>query len=373
MLIKHPQVGRRSALALGLGAALARSAGAATPITDAIGRTVTLPRTPERIVIEFNFEEFTAVGGAAGWDRVVGFNKRQWAVYRPATWERYKAVIPRLAELPDAGATEVGTFSAEKVLSLRPDLVITLAAGYALRAETMAQIEAAGVPVLVLDYNAQTVEKHVAGTLALGRALGEEERARSLAELYAGKSAEIRKRTEGLRTPRSYVENGSAGPGTMGNTYNGAMWGRMMEAAGGANIATGHIKVGWAPMSAEAVLAAAPEQVFLLGASWAASPVAVKAGFGVSEAEAKRSAVAYTERPGWSALPAAQRGAVHVIETSLARSLWGWTATEYMAKQMHPERFTDIDPVVDLRSYHEKFLPVAFEGCWMTRAAPTPA
>lgn len=34
---------------------------------------------------------------------------------------------------------------------------------------------------------------------------------------------------------------------------------------------------------------------------------------------------------------------------------------------MHPTAFTDVDPVVSLRRYHEQFLPVAFEGTWMAR------
>ncbi len=347
-----------------------RARAALPPITDAAGRTVVLPAPAERIVLGFNFEEFTAVAGPDGWKRVVGFDKRQWAINRPATWDRYKAVIPGLADLPDVGDTETGTFSAERVLSLRPDLLVMLAAGYTLRAAEMAQVAAAGVPILLVDYNAQTVEKHVAGTLALGRATGNEERARVLAELYRGKVADIRRRAEGLPTPKVYVENGSAGPATFGNTYNDAMWGRMLQTAGSTNIAAGRIPTGWAPLAPETVLAAAPDQVFLLGASWASSPNAVKAGFGVSEAEARRSIAAYADRTGWSALPAVRDRELHVLETSLARSLWDWTATEYIAKQLHPERFGDVDPVADLRRYHEQYLPVAFDGCWMTRLAP---
>ena len=361
---------RRAATLLPLAAALpGRARAAMPPITDAAGRTIVLARPAERIVLGFNFEEFTAVAGADGWKRVVGFNKRQWATNRPATWERYKAAIPNLADMPDVGDTETGTFSAERVLALRPDLLVMLAVGYTLRASEMAQVAAAGVPILLVDYNAQTVAKHVAGTLALGHATGNEDRAQALADLYASKLADIRKRAVGLPAPKAYVENGSAGPGTFGNSYNDAMWGRMLQTAGGINIAAGRIPTGWAPLAPETVLAALPDQVFLLGASWTHSPSAVKAGFGVSEAEARRSIAPYVDRPGWNALPAVRNRELHVIETSLARSLWDWTATEYIAKQLHPDRFGDVDPVADLRRYHEQFLPVAFDGCWMTRLA----
>ena len=42
-------------------------------------------------------------------------------------------------------------------------------------------------------------------------------------------------------------------------------------------------------------------------------------------------------------------------------------------KQLHPDAFGDIDPVESLRQYHEQFLPVKFEGCWMARVMPTRA
>ncbi|HWX46948.1 MAG TPA: hypothetical protein VNZ61_02695 [Roseomonas sp.] len=125
-------ISRRAALLLPLAATLpGRARASLPPITDAIGRQVTLRAPAERIVLGFNFEEFTAVAGAEGWERVVGFNQKQWSVNCPITWERYRKAIPRLSGLTDIGDTETGTFSVERVLALRPDLLITPAAGYA--------------------------------------------------------------------------------------------------------------------------------------------------------------------------------------------------------------------------------------------------
>ena len=359
---------------LPLAAALpSRARASMPPITDAIGRTVALRAPAERIVLGFNFEEFTAVAGPAGWDRVVGFNRRQWAVNRQSNWRRYQAAIPRLTEMADVGAGENGTFSVERVLGLRPDLLVTLAYDYSSMAPLMAQIEAAGIPILVVDYNAQVLAKHVAGTLALGQATGNEDRARALADLYAAEVADIAWRVEGALRPRAYVELGQGGAGMVGNTYNDAMWGRMVELAGGANIAKGRIPAGFAPMSAEYVLAAAPEHVFITASSWAGSPNAVQAGYDVDVAATRRTLAPYADRPGWAGLPAIRAGELHAVETGLARSLWDWTATQYIAKQLHPAAFSDVDPVASLRRYHERFLPVAFEGTWMARLMPAPA
>lgn len=365
---------RRAFLILPLAAALPhRARAAAPPITDALGRTIALKATAERIVVGFNFEEFTAVAGATGWDRVVGFDRHQWENNRRASWVRYQAAIPRLATIADIGDTERDTFSVERVLGLKPDLLITLAAGYTSRAPLMAQVEQAGVPILVVDYNAQTLEKHIASTLALGQAIGNEDRAHALADLYAQQLGDIQQRVAGRPKPKTYVELGYGGPDVFGNTYNNAMWGRMVEFAGGTNIASGRIPTGWAPMSPEYVLAAAPEHIFITASSWANAPNAVRAGYDYDIETTRRTLAPYTGRPGWSALAAIRDNELHAIETGLARSLWDWTGTQYIAKQLHPDAFTDIDPVESLRRYHEQFLPVKFEGCWMARLTPARA
>ena len=65
--------------------------------------------------------------------------------------------------------------------------------------ESVKQLDAAGIPYVVLDYNAQTVEKHTISTLALGKLLGQEQRAQELADNYKNAFADIEKRIEKLK------------------------------------------------------------------------------------------------------------------------------------------------------------------------------
>jgi len=98
------RLSRRSALILPLATAIpGRARAAMPPITDALGRTVTLKAPPERIVVCFNYEDFTAVGGPATWAKVVGMSKTLWSEWRPAVFRRYSAVIPTLATMQDVG------------------------------------------------------------------------------------------------------------------------------------------------------------------------------------------------------------------------------------------------------------------------------
>ena len=374
MSLHAPRLSRRHLLALPLLAALpARTRAAMPPITDAAGRTITLKAPPERIVTIFNHEEFTAIGSPAAWDRVVGLGRKQWAGYRAANWARYVAAIPGLEKLADVGIADDRSFSVERTLSLRPDLLIVHEWGFRSMAPLMEQIEAAGVPILVIDYNAQDPARHVASTLAMGAVLGRMDRAQALAELYMDRTRDIALRVEGKPPKRVYIEVGSAGAGIFGNTYHNVMWGRMIEAAGGINIARDRIPTGWAPMAAEAVLAAAPEYVFILGSSWTNQPNAVRAGYEVDADTTRRTLAPYADRAGWQALPAIRNGELHMLETGLARSLPDWTATQYIAKQLHPDAFADVDPIDSLKRYHETFLPITFAGTWMTRLRPPAA
>ena len=373
-----PRLSRRSALALGLSAALpGRSARAALPIiTDALGRTVALKAPAERIVIDFNYEEFTAVAGPSGWDRVVGFNRAQWADNRAAVFRRYLVPIPRLAALPDVGSTETNTFSTERVLSLRPDLVVLGYWSFAALPEQVKQMEALGIPVLVVDYNAEIPERHVASTLALGIATGNEERARTLAALYTVKLADVRRRVaDAPARPKVYVELGQGGADVVGNSYWKGMWGRLLEFAGADNIAAGRLPGAgaWGPLDPEYVLAANPDAVFIAGSSWAGRPNAVLTGFDADLLTTRARLAPYARRQGWAGLNAVRSGQVFAVEHGLCRALFDYTATQFIAKAIFPDRFADIDPVAELRRYHEQFLPVAFDGTWMARLTPAQA
>lgn len=361
-------LGRRALLGATVALGAAGRARAQGPLADAIGRPVALRGPAERIVLGFNFEEFTAIAGPAGWARVVGYARSQWSVNRAVAFPRYAAAIPALTSLPDIGNNEAGNFSPETILSLRPDLVILPEIWLAPLREAIARIEATGIPVMVVDYNAQIPERHVASTLAIGAATGAAARAEALARRYTDRLADIQRRVApGGPRPKVYVELGQGGAGAVGNTYWKAMWGRMLDLIGADNIAAGRIAGGWGVMSPEFVLAANPDAIFIAGSSWQNRPDAVMTGYGVDVATTRARLAPYARRPGWDGLRAIRAGELHAIEHGLSRSLLDYIAMQYLAKQIFPAAFADIDPVAELRDFHATYLPVAFDGTWMTR------
>lgn len=348
-------------------------AAAPLEITDGIGRKVTINTPINRVVLNFNFEEFTAVAGVESWKKVVGISRAPWEGWRPVIFNRYKAVIPSLAEMPDIGNSDDNNFSVEKVIGLKPDVLILAEWTYSSLKDGKSQIEAAGIPIVVIDYNAQLLERHLASTRALGKVMGQEARAEELAQLYDAKYRDVMARVAKVSTerkPKVYVELGQAGAETIGNTYNGTMWGKILTLMGAENIAAGKIPGPWGPLNAEAVIAANPDAIFIAGSSWVNRPKAVKTGYEASIDLTRQTLAPYAARAGWSDLAAVKSGNVNAIEHGLCRTLFDFVAMEFIGKRLYPAHFADVDPEASFRTYHEKFLPVPYAGNWMASLKP---
>ncbi|WP_145106736.1 ABC transporter substrate-binding protein [Cereibacter sediminicola] len=349
--------------------ALALPAMAEITVTDLRGRSVTLEAPAEHVLLGFNYEDFLAVTGPGGERRIAALSRGPWADWRPGQWAAYTAALPSLADLPDVGDVESGTFSVEAVIAARPDLAILATWQFDALGEGVQQIEAAGIPVVAIDYNAQTVATHVASTRLLGAVTGQAERAEALAALYQERMQDTLDRVAqaGPDARRVYVELAQKGPAEIGNSYGRGMWAGVIDMVGGRNIAAGQIE-NWGPLSPEYVLAEQPEVILLAGSEWRNKPEAVLLGFGQDEALAQERIAAYLGRPGWTDLPAAREGRVYGIYHGGSRTLSDFAFVRYVAKAIHPDAFADVDPAAELAQFYRDWLPVAPEGPFMVRS-----
>ncbi|RDL47633.1 Vitamin B12-binding protein [Ensifer sp. M14] len=335
-------------------------------VTDVKGRHVTLAAPAKKVVLNFYYEDFIAVVGPGAMDKVVALSLSTWKDWRPNQFAAYLDAIPSIAGLPDVGDTENGTFSVERVIAAKPDLVILAAWSYDALGEGVNQIEAAGIPVVALDYNAQTLEKHIQSTLVLGTVMGSLDRAEKLAAQYEAAIRDIDRRIKsaGPANKRVYVELAQKGPSEVGNSYGNGMWGALIDRLGGTNIAKGQLQ-NWGPLSPEYVLAQKPDIIFLAGSEWLNKPQAVTVGFGANEEIARERMKAYLGRPGWDALPAVRNYDVHAIYHGGARTLSDYVYAQYIAKQLYPDAFRDIDPAAEIERFYDAWMPIKAEGVFL--------
>ena len=357
-----------AAAALAVSFAMPAWAGNIT-LTDTMGRTVEVPEDPQRILLGFYFEDFMAVAGPEAYDRVVAISKDAWEGWRNLQWQTYAAVIPRLEELADVGEIDSGTFSLEAAVAAQPDVAVLAAWQYKALGDVADRLEAAGVPIVVLDYNAQTVEKHVQSTELLGKLMGAQDRAKTLADEYAAAVAEVEARLAKLpedAAPRVYVELARKGMDTVDNSYSGTQWGSVIDQLNAINIANGQIS-NWGKLSPEYVLAQNPQVILLAGSGWVGRDQAVIMGPGVDSALTHERMQAYLARPGWDGLDAVKDGKIFGIYHGGNRTLYDYAFMQFLAKAMYPEQFADMDPQATLDRFFATYMPVEFKGTYMTQ------
>ncbi|MEL0622861.1 ABC transporter substrate-binding protein [Marinomonas arenicola] len=332
-------------------------------IEDVLGRQVTVDVPAKRVVLGFYAEDYMAIGSEKAFDHVVGLSLDTWKGWRPASWSLYTQHRPSLKQIPDVGEVEAQTFSIEKVLSLNPSVVVLADWQFKGLGADVDVLESAGIPVVVVDYNAQTLARHVNSTLIIGTLTGEDARAQKMAKDYENSITYLQNTIAkvGLPKPRTYVEFGNKGPNEYSFTYGKNMWGAMISAAGGDNIAAPFVEW-WGPINPEQVLASRPEVIFIAGTESSKQPDAMLIGQGIDRKESVERLTGFTTRSGWDSLPAVENKRVFGIYQGASRTIMDGSMMQYLAKALYPQLFADLKPEQNYLNFYKQYLPVVPQG-----------
>ena len=357
--------------ALALTAAMTVAQAEVKTIKDVLGLGLKVDVPAKRIMLGFYYTDYLAVGGEKALDNVVGFSKAVWTDWTPASWEVYSKALPKLKELADVGEVEVGTFSVEKVLALKPDLVVLADWQWQAIEDDLEPLAKAGIPVVVLDYNKEQLPLHLESTRILGEITGQPERAKEIANWYEGIIKDVHSRIEksGQPQPKIYLEFGNKGPSEYGNSFGNTMWGPLAEQAKGKNIAVGHVEYA-GPMNPEQVISDRPDVVVITGreTELKKNEQAQVMGINIAKDEALKRLNGYKKREGWAELPAIKEGRLHAIYQGASRTLADAASIQYIAKALYPDAFKDVDPLATYLDFHKKYLPVVPEGTFFLKA-----
>lgn len=360
-------------LNLALAGFLANAAFASSTVTvvDLHGRSVTLKTPVERIILlESAFaQELAAILGDDFAKEIVGWDE-SFKKHAGDGYARFIEKFPQLENTPEVGSMYEGTMNVEKVIVLKPDVVIAhegmfVWGGDATKA-ALTRLEQAGVPVLFIDYYMNPLQNTTKSTLLLGKILGKEERAKALVDFYNHQIKIIFSRLENIRTPRPkvYIECAYNGPAEYGTSYGDLAWGSIIKKSGGKNIGEHVLRGRYNPLSPEYVIRQNPDIIILTGGSFK-TPGSVKMGYLASTEDVRNSMQAYVGRPGWDLLNAIKNRKVYSIYHEYTFSIYNFAAVQAFAKWFYPEEFKDIDPNATLKEYHEKFMPIDYTGTFV--------
>lgn len=356
-------------VALGIGGAGA----APVEVTDVAGRTVTVERPVARFVLGEG-RTIPLLAMLRPDDPVKGLvgmmSPLRWAW--PEAEARLLERFPGIAEIPLFGAGSAASVSAEMIIDLEPQVAIFGLADHGpgpRNGELLAQLEAAGITVVFVDFRLDPLANTVPSIALLGRLFGAEARAAAYIAFHQSRVARIRARVAGVaHRPSVFVQ---VHPGRRDCCWGMAdgMLGPFVGLAGGRNIADAVAPGPTARHSIEFLLAENPE-VWIGTASGTVEeyrdgggPVAV--GAGMTPAMAADSLARYLAAPELRVLDAVRTGRAHAVWHGFYNSPFNIVALEAFATWIHPALFADVDPRETWRRIQERFLPFRVDGAYL--------
>lgn len=357
------------ALLLPFSAALARE------VVDLAGRTVTVPDRVERIVLGEG-RMLIALGVARSGDPtrgVVGM-MGEYPLLDPAGWALWRRHFPGLDAVAPVGKASGDTFDAETAIALKPDVAIFGLAGHGPGPQAtaiLARLEAAGIPVVFVDFFKDPLVNTPKSIRLLGDVAGDPARAAAFADAYAAALAEVDRRVATTPDrPLVFLENRVGLQADCCATVGRTVIGDLIERAGGRNLGTGLIPGNTGLVSLETLLTRQPD-VYLataIGNPFTAQTQAarIQAGPGVSAEAARASLAAALARPGIADLDAVRGGRAYALWHHFFHSPFNVVAVQAMAKLFHPAAFADLDPAATLAAFSERFQPFVAEGAYWT-------
>lgn len=303
-IMTNMKTARHAAAILLLAAAFA-AGGAAQTVVDSAGRSLSLP-APARRIVSLSPAATEAVFAVGAGSSLVG--------------DTTYCDFPEAAtKLPKVGGFSASTISIERIVALRPDLVLTAGAG--MHGSVEAALARLSIPVFA--YDPQDFGSIAAGMNAIGDLAGAGESARKASASMLASIAQIKTAlasTPGDKRPAVFWEVYDEPLMTCGAaTFPHAI----IEAAGGRDIFT-DLPGAWPRVSAEEVIRRAPD--FIMGADDHGDKLTVS---GVAA------------RPGWSTVPAVRKGQIllfpaNIVSRASPRIAEGVMA---LAKALHPGLF----------------------------------
>ncbi len=341
-------------------------------ITDLTGAVYTFDKPLEHVIVQWScaggpFMTMSALLGNDVYKYLAGIDNTPQD-YRADMWAQYTAAVPGLLEVPMIGSIDE-EFNLEAVIASDAQAAILPLGMQSVAAESVqSKLEAAGIPVIYVDYHAETIENHTKSTELLGKLFGKEARAQEIIKFYREHTDAIVERVDEIlqnqERPNIYIEVGMNGPAECGNTFdNSYSWGGIAYASGGNSIGEGIVENS-SKMDPEYLLTANPEKVIFTGSYWPSKPESIRMGFDSNEEDTRKLVEAYFNRAGWNELDAVKNGEIYVIHHGLGREMYDCACFEFFAKTCFPEEFSDLNPTATLKEYYSKFLPYEFSGNW---------
>ncbi len=361
---------KSAALALGLLVSAAWPAFAEkVTVKDVTGRDVEVNVPVSHVILGEGRQIYflAALDKENPFQHVVGW-RDDLAKADPETYAAYLAKYPEVAKLPTFGGMKDGTFDIEQAVSLKPDVILmnidaktaTEEAGYI---EKLAKV---GIPLVYVDFREKPMENTEPSMRLMGQLTGKEKIAEDFIKFRADAIAKVTDTLEKAnpKKPVVFMERAGGYSDDCCMSFGNENFGKMVELAGGINMAKDIIPGTFGNVNPEQIIASNPEQVIITGGNWNGYVPGgnwVGVGYGADLKEAHRKLENLTKRPAFTGVQAVKDGNVHAIWHQFYNNPYQFVAIQEIAKWLHPDLFKDLDPEATFKELHARFLPLDYK------------
>lgn len=338
-------------------------------LKDVTGRDVEVNVPVKNIILGEGRQIYflAALDKQAPFEHVVGW-RDDLPKADPETYAAYLAKYPDIAKLPTFGGMKDGTFDIEQAVALKPDVILmnidaktaTEEAGY------IEKLGKVGIPLVYVDFREKPMENTEPSMRIMGKLTGKEQ----LAEDFIKFRADAIKRVTDVleknnpKKPVVFVERAGGYSDDCCMSFGNENFGKMVEIAGGTNMAKDIIPGTFGTVNPEQIIASNPDQIIVTGGKWEAyvpGGAWVGVGYGADLNEARRKLENLTKRPAFTDVKAVKDGNVHAIWHQFYNNPYQFVAIQEMAKWLHPDLFEDLDPESTFKELHARFLPLDYK------------
>jgi iron complex transport system substrate-binding protein len=340
-------------------------ASAQITVTDILGREVSIDEPAQRIVLGEG--RHMAVLGLLHDDpvsRVAGW--RLDKALDPPTMAAYRAKFPQIDQIRPVGSGN-RDISVESIIALAPDLLVLslMDANDPGMERARQQVEAAGIPVVYVDFFSHPQENSIPSLRMLAALTDASPRAEEFAAFYQTRLDLIRDRLAEADPARpSVFFHVHAAPQGCCSTVGTGVFQDFITTAGGRNIGGEAVRGVLGNVSLEFLIGADPDFYIATGGSHMAARGGLVLGSGVDATTAGDSFSALISAPGFSSLRAVQSGHAAGVWHLFNDTPSHIALIEYLAKTFHPGLFADLDPAATLDEINRRFSPVEVPGTW---------
>lgn len=339
-------------------------------LKDVTGRDVEVNVPVKNIILGEGRQIYflAALDKEAPFEHVVGW-RDDLPKADPETYEAYLAKYPEIAKLPTFGGMKDGTFDIEQAVALKPDVILmnidaktaTEEAGY------IEKLGKVGIPLVYVDFREKPMENTEPSMRIMGKLLAREEIAEEFIKFRADSINHVTDVLEknNPERPVVFVERAGGYSEDCCMSFGDENFGKMVEIAGGINMAKDIIPGTFGTVNPEQVIAANPDQIIVTGGKWEAYVPGgdwVGVGYGADIGEARRKLENLTKRPAFTGVKAVNEGNVHAIWHQFYNNPYQFVAIQEIAKWLHPDLFKDLDPEATFKELHARFLPLEYKS-----------